>query len=339
MNRRTALASAAMAAIALPLAGTVSRAMAASPKRKLIWVPQALGDWDTPFQVGAKEFCDLVGWEYQRIGNPNYSAENHLEQVNNAIAAKPDVILTELESPALISAFKTAKDHGITMVITDQCMEDEAAKLGLAAVNESGYDAGMASGKTAATLAQKKGKKEGWIVLGNGNPGSVLIDDRQRGAGAGVAEFNKANGTNFSFEGYPDGEFGEMTTSIQKWTAKIREKGDGLVAILGTGNPMPLIQAMQELGKRPGEVLCGSHDVSPAYLKAMRDGWLQWLVDQEYYPQGYYSAASGYMVVEGKYTYPSIKPGSRLITAENIDAVSERVDTWVKKAKTYGFMR
>jgi ABC-type sugar transport system substrate-binding protein len=100
-SRRQLLAGAGLVAIASQV-GLAATARAADAKRKLIWVPQALGDWDTAFQVGAKDFCELVGWDYQRTGNPVYSVENHVEQVNNAIAAKADVILTEIESPGLV---------------------------------------------------------------------------------------------------------------------------------------------------------------------------------------------------------------------------------------------
>ena len=108
---RQLLVGAGFAAVASQV-GFSTAALAAGPKRKLIWVPQALGDWDTALQVGAKEFCEMAGWDYQRIGNPNYSVENHVEQVNNAIAAKPDIILTQLESPGLLPAFERGIDAG-----------------------------------------------------------------------------------------------------------------------------------------------------------------------------------------------------------------------------------
>src|SRR5437016_2244422 len=61
------------------------------PKRKIIWIPQAAGDWEVPVRVGFIDFCKMVGWAYQYLGNPVYSVENHLEQLNTGIAAKPDV--------------------------------------------------------------------------------------------------------------------------------------------------------------------------------------------------------------------------------------------------------
>ena len=101
------------------------------PKRKAIWIPQATGDWNIPIRAGQRDFCAMVGWDYQHIGNPVYSVENHVEQVNNAISASPDVIVTELESVGMVPAFQKAIAAGIQMVIIDQGVVDEAAKLKL----------------------------------------------------------------------------------------------------------------------------------------------------------------------------------------------------------------
>lgn len=338
-NRRQLLVGAGLAAVAsqVGLAGA-ARAQDGA-KKKLIWVPQALGDWDTAFQVGAADFCALAGWEYQRIGNPTYSVENHVEQVNNAIAAGANVILTELESPGLVDAFKRGLDQGITMVIVDQGIEDEAAKLGLGIVNQDEYAAGIINGTAAATFAQKlTGRTDGIIVLGNGNPGSTSIDKRQNGSEEGVKRYNEANGTNFSFEAFPDGSFGELTESIQKWTAQFGQKGPDLVAGVGTGNPTPIYQAMQELGMAPGSVAVGSTDIPPAHQKAIADGWVQWGIDQQFYLMGYYGAASAWATLEGKYPYPTIRTGGELVTAENLKPVEDRSAIWLEKAKKYGFM-
>jgi ABC-type sugar transport system substrate-binding protein len=337
-NRRQLLMGAGMAAVVGQVAlATPSRA--ANRKRKLIWVPQALGDWDTAFQVGVKEFCDLFGWSYQRIGNPDYSAENHLAEVNNAIAAKPDVILTELESPALAIAFREGLRQGITMVIVDQGIETEAKKLGLGIINEDGYNAGLVNGTAAATFAEKlTGKKDGFIVLGNGNPGAILIDQRQHGTEEGVKRYNLAHGTKYKFEAFPDSEFGDMTISIQKWTAQFTQKGNALVAAAGTGNPLPIVQAMQELGMKPGSIACGSTDTPPATQKAIQDGWVQWGIDEGLYLMGSYAATAAYDKIEGKYPYPTIRVGGNLVTIDNLKDVSAQTAIWVAKAKKYGFV-
>ncbi len=337
-KRRQVLAGAGLAAMAMPFVLSTP-VRSAGRKRQLIWVPQALGDWDTAFQVGVKGFCDLAGWNYQRIGNPDYSVENHVEEVNNAIAAKADVILTELESPGLVTAFQEGLSQGITMVIVDQGIEAEAQKLGLGIINQDEYNAGLINGTAAATFAQKlTGKKDGVIVLGNGNPGSTSIDKRQNGSEEGVRRYNHENGTNYSFEAFPDGSFGDMTTSIQKWTAQFTQKGNKLVAAVGTGNPLPIVQAMQELGKKPGSIAVGSTDIPPAHQKAIADGWVQWGIDQQFYLMGSFAALAGYTKIDGAYPYPTIKTGGRLVTADNLKEVVLQTEIWVAKAKKYGFV-
>ena len=339
-NRRQLLAGAGLAALALPV-GLSSAAMAAAtgPKRKLIWVPQALGDWDTALQVGARDFCEMAGWEYQRIGNPNYSVENHVEQVNNAIAAKPDIILTQLESPGLVPAFQRGIGEGVTMVIINQGREDDAKKLGLGIIGQSEYAAGIVNGYQAGVFGEKlTGKKKGVVVLGNGNPGSIAIDQRQAGAEQGVKNYNSDHGTTFTFEAFPDGEFAELTESIQKWSAKINEKGDDLVAAIATGNPTPIYQAMQELGMKPGQIACGSHEIPPSHQKAIADGWVQWGIDQQMFYQGFYGAAAGYGARDTLHPYPGIATGGELILAKDLPMIAKRSDIWLGKAKAYGFM-
>jgi len=339
-NRRQLLAGAGLAALAAPF-GLSSAAMAAAtgPKRKLIWVPQALGDWDTALQVGAKDFCEMAGWEYQRIGNPNYSVENHVEQVNNAIAAKPDIILTQLESPGLVPAFQRGIGEGVTMVIINQGRDDDAKKLGLGIIGQSEYAAGIVNGYQAGVFGEKlTGKKKGVVVLGNGNPGSIAIDQRQSGAEQGVKNYNSEHGTTFTFEAFPDGEFAELTESIQKWSAKINEKGDDLVAAIATGNPTPIYQAMQELGMKPGQIACGSHDIPPSHQKAIADGWVQWGIDQQMFYQGFYGAAAGYGARDTLHPYPGIATGGELILAKDLPMIAKRSDIWLGKAKAYGFM-
>ena len=67
----------------------------------------------------------------------------------------------------------------------------------------------------------------------------------------------------YQFEAFPDSSFGELTESIQKWTAQIDQKGDALVAAIGTGNPNPIVQALKERGIAPGTIAVGSTDIPP----------------------------------------------------------------------------
>src|SRR5258708_12782435 len=122
------------------------------PKRKAIWIPKVTGDGNVPIRQGQRDFCAMVGWDYQHIGNSVYSVENHVEQVNNAISASPDVIVTELESVGMVPVFQKATSSGIQMIIIDQGVVDEAAKLKLGIIGEDGFVSGYANGTQGPTF-------------------------------------------------------------------------------------------------------------------------------------------------------------------------------------------
>src|SRR5262249_25577606 len=144
--------------------------------------------------------------------------------------------------------------------------------------------------------------------------------------------------TTYEFEAFPDGSFGELTESIQKWTAQFDQKGDDLVAAIGTGNPTPIYQAMQERGMKPGSIAVGSTDIPPAHQKAIADGWVQWAIDQQFYLMGLYAVVGGWSKLEGGYPYPTVRTGGELVTAEDLPRIAARTEVWLKKAKGYGFV-
>jgi ABC-type sugar transport system substrate-binding protein len=341
-TRRDVMTGGVAGAMAAAFMGAPGAALAAEgdwgKPRKMIWVSQALGDWDGALQVGMRDFCGMVGWSYQRLGNPDDSPENHVEQVNNAIASGADVIATELESQALVPAFERAIDAGITMVIVDQGIVAEAEALGLGVIGEDGLAAGFINGTQAATFAHEKGKSEGMIVIGNGNPGTDLVEARVQGSKNGIDAYNAANGTTFTYESFPSSEFGDLTESIQKWTAKFDLHGDNLVAGIGSGNAIPIVNAAQERGLQPGDLVIGSLDIPPAHQKAIAEGWMQWGIDQHFYLMGFYAAASAWAKAERLYPYRIIRTGGELIRKENLDPVVARTDLWIAKAKEYGII-
>src|SRR5579863_3109264 len=274
LNRRGILQGGAVALGAAAMSGAAAAAPT-GPKRKVILIPQDAGDWNAPARVGCRDFCALAGWEFQHTGNPVYSVENHVEQVNNAIAAKPDVIITSLESVGLVPAFQKAQAAGITMVIFDQGIDAEAAKLGVAVVNQDELATGILHGTKAATVAHKTlGKTKGVFGIGNGNPGSTSIDKRQNGAEQGILDYNKANGTNFTVDKFADDEFFDPNSSIQKWSAKLDQHGDDLIGMIAVGGPGPIVKAAQGHNIEKGKIVIGTFDARPDGLDLIEQGWV-----------------------------------------------------------------
>ena len=308
-----------------------------STRRKLIWIPQAAGDWELPIRVGQLEFCRLVGWDYQHIGNPVYSVQNHLDQLNDAISAHPDVIVTELESRGMVSGFQRAIDSGIHMVIIDQGISEEAAKLGLAVITQDPLAIGTLNGVQAATWAEKiSGKKEGVILIGNGNPGSALIDAVQSATQAGVTAYNNDHGTSFSTETFADSAFDDIAMSMSKYGAHIEQKGDALVALVGLGgaSSIAIWKTLRENDIPPGKQLAaGSPDIFPDQQTGIEQGYLQWGIDQDFLIMGFLSAACAWLQVEHRYPYWSMRAPGEVILKKDIARVRSRTEVWIQRAK------
>ncbi|GEM_PF-4989637 len=335
-----ATAAPAQAATAAPAVASSGGGAPLGPKRKVILVPQDAGDWNAPARVGARDFCALAGWEFQHLGNPVYSVENHVEQVNNAIAAKPDIIITELENVGLVPVFQKAQAAGITMVIFDQGIDTEAAKLGVAVVNQDEFAAGVINGTQAATVAHKTlNKTEGIFGIGNGNPGATSIDKRQNGTKQGIEDYNKANGTNFTTDLFPDDEFFDANSSIQKWGAKLDQYGDKLIGMIGVGNPTPMVKALQAHGIDKGKVVVGSTDANPDILNLIDQGWVSWGIDQQFPAMGFLATTAGWLQLELGFPQKTIRVGGELVTKDNLAAVKARTDKWVAQAKQYGDLK
>jgi len=308
-----------------------------SVRRKLVWIPQAAGDWELPIRVGQMEFCQMVGWDYQHIGNPVYSVQNHLDQFNDAISARPDLIVTELESPGMVSGFKRALDAGITVIIIDQAISEEASKLGLGVISPNPFATGMLNGLQAATWAEKiTGRKQGVILIGNGNPGSALIDALQSATQAGVTAYNRDHHTQFTTEAFADSGFDDIVTSMSKYGAHIDQKGDSLVALVGLGgaSAIAIWKTLKERDIPPGgRFAAGSPNIFPDQQTGIAQGYLQWGVDEDFLVMGFLSAACGWLKIERGYPYWDMHTPGELILKGDIPRVRARTTTWLARAR------
>lgn len=323
-------------------AGNTRPVDSTAKQRRLVWIPQAVGDWELPIRVGQMEFCRTVNWDYQHIGNPIYSVQNHLDQMDEAISARPDVIVTELESPGMVSGFRRALERGITIVIVDQVVGQEAAKLGLGYISQDPEALGRLNGVQAAQWAERiSGKREGVILIGNGNPGSTLIDALQISTEAGVAAYNQERNTRFTTESFADSAFDDIATSIAKYSYHMVQKGDDLVAMVGLGGAsgIAIWKTLRKNDIAPGkQIAAGSTDIFPDQQTGIEEGYLQWGIDQDFLVMGFLSAATAWLQLE--HGYPAWQMGSpgQVITRANVADARIKTDLWVKRARKLGLI-
>jgi simple sugar transport system substrate-binding protein len=193
--------------------------------------------------------------------------------IDAEVAKKPDGLVVSIpDAAALSKSIKAAVDAKIP-VISINSGSDVYKGLGvLLHVGQTEYEAGVGGGEKMAAAGVKNALCVNHEV---GNAGQDLrckgfLDALTKGGGAGKVLAVNA---------------GDPTDSQQKITAAMGADVDGILA-LGPPSSAAALAALKQGGKL-GKVKLGTFDLSPAVLASIRDGDLEFAIDQQQYLQGY----------------------------------------------------
>jgi ABC-type sugar transport system substrate-binding protein len=303
--------------------GTVSAAAGAGDgatgkKRKLIWACAAFNPTFLDIEVGMVEACNMLGWDFQKVGVPvsQYSPEAVVSTARQAIQADPDVIVTAGWVKGAYAAYEEAQKKGITVVLNDSNNSPaDGARLGLGFVGIDEKASGVKMGKAMMEVAQRNGKDSGTFIFGNPYPGNANVEAH----GIGLRE---AVGDQYEVITYK--EPSDPADIISGYKAQLTKVGDDLVGIQSNGLIAPLVKALQDSGKQPGEIVVGIFsDETVAALELIKQGWLTFTADHQRYALGFLPAMLAYQSVER-----GIAPHMYVNDADLID--QSNVDTYIK---------
>jgi simple sugar transport system substrate-binding protein len=91
-----------------------------------------------------------------------------------------------------------------------------------------------------------------------------------------------------------------------------------------------LPKVLQAAGKKPGEIVCGGIDLSPATVSAIQDGWITASFDQVLYLQGYLPVMQ--IVWTKRYKIPGLhlNTGVGTATPQNIGTLKPHIDQGIR---------
>jgi len=307
-------------------------------KGKIIWIPPLLASFNLPIDVGFRDFTDAYGWTYQKIStgttlDPTMIVSATME----AIQIKPDVLVIYAGVNGLTNAVSQAIAAGIK-VIANNTIVPEVAALGVPYVGQQLISSGITLGQLMGTALLARGFKKGVVLDGNSAPGNLATEQRHTGLTTGLNQFNKTHGTAYTTIDFYD-QAETPPQSLTLYAAKFKELGKSLIGIANTGVVSTSVQlvAVVKAGFKPGEYPMFGFDTSPQVDTAIKDGWIQATIDQQLYSQGFVSAALGWQWAERDFQpAPSFDTGELVITAKNIDAIANRDNFLVARAKTLG---
>ncbi len=229
--------------------------------------------------------------------------------IEQAAASGPDGIITTLADPDVLSGpIRAAVDAGIDVVIINSGTPDQAREIGaLMYVGQPEYDAGFAAG--------------------------------QRAAGDGIESFLCVNhyisspSSTERCQGFADGlgvdlgnqmiDSGQDPSEVQnRVMAYLNANPDtDAVLTLGPNSADPTILALEEMGLA-GDIYFGTFDLGDNIVQGLRDGVIQWGIDQQPFLQAYMP-----VIVLSNYHRYGVLPGNNInsgpgfVTADGLEMV------------------
>ena len=209
---------------------------------------------------------DNVTYEYSNSSNPSEQAK----LIQAAVDKKPDGIAVSIPNPGAVKgALAKAKAAGIPVVMFNA---GAAEWKNLGALMYYGQDESVAGEAAGKRLADEGAKKVICVVQEQGQSQlEARCDGVAKGFAGGSVEKLYVEGTNM-----PD-----VQTKI---TGKLADKSIDRVLTLGAPFALTAVKSVQEAGS---QAKVATFDTNAELVGALKDGKVEWAVDQQPYMQGY----------------------------------------------------
>ena len=291
---KTSLAAAVIGVAAIGVASPV-HAESHGGKEKFVLVSHApdSDSWWNTIKNGLKMAGEHVGAEVEYRNPASGDIADMARIIEQAAASNPDGIITTLaDFDVLSDPIKNAVAKGIPVIIINSGTPEQAAEVGaLMYVGQPEYDASLAAGKRA----KRDGIKSFLCV--NHVISNPVVAERCRGFADGLGV-----------------ELGDSMMDSGQDPSEIKNKVKAYLAAnevdavltLGPTSADPTIEALKENGMA-GKIYFGTFDLGTEIVKGIKDGTIQWGIDQQPFLQAYMP-----VVVLANYKRFGVLPGNNI---------------------------
>jgi simple sugar transport system substrate-binding protein len=282
---------------------------ASTPRLKVAMITHAApGDtfWDL-VRKGAQAAAEKDNVELVYSSDPN--GANQANLIQNAVDQKVDAITLTLAKPsAMQGAISKAKAAGIPVIGFNSGLDDWK-KAGL--VEYFGQDENVAGQAFGHRLTQVGAKN---VICVNMEQGHVALEARCAGIKSGFAGKSETLYVN-----------GVDMPSVQSTiTAKLQQdKSIDYVVTLGAPFALAAIKSVKDAGS---SAKVATFDTNRDLIDAIKDGSIQWAVDQQPYLQGYLAVDGAWLLkTNGDFSGGGQAPvltGPAFVTKDNVETIA-----------------
>ncbi len=269
-----------------------------------------------PVDKGIADFAAQYGVKAVHMGPPDYKPEEEVAVLENLLEAGIDGVSIFIPEPGLMdSVIAKYLDKGIPIIIQNTGAED-AKRLGLPYVGKENYLGGLEWGeKIVEVLGGSEEAKDKQVLFMTEAPGQSSLEERLKGAKEILDEVGVIHETI------------DVTTDREKAYGNIESAYTANPEIVGlfstdtTGTPAAgLFVKNNDL---VGKVIVGGFDLTPDTLVGIKEGYIEFTIDQYPYRAGHLSMTMLYdKVVLGLEPFDHFIP-SGFIDKSNVDVAIE----------------
>ena len=323
----TAQAPAAPAAGQAPAAASGSKWCSGT---KIVFFPGGTpgGGFETVVYNGALAAAADTGADVQYVWS-DWDPAKMTTQFTQAVATKPDgiAIMGHPGDTAFDPLIADAESKGIIVTSMNTQLPEAQAQYASKGFGYAGailYDAGYALGQEAV---KRSGVKPGdkaflWGLLSQAGRG-----ERTKG----VKDALEKAGLTVIYQEIDDATNKSAAAGVPIFTGIFSKDPDIKLVITDHGNLTGTIQTFLEAaGKKPGEVYAAGFDMSGNAVTAIKGGWLQLVIDQQQYLQGYFGVLQICLTKNYGFSGLQIDTGAGFADKDNIDQLAPLVTKQIR---------
>jgi simple sugar transport system substrate-binding protein len=297
---------------------------------KIVFFPGGTpgGGFETVVYNGALAAAADTGAQVEYVWS-DWDPAKMTNQFTQAIATKPDgiAIMGHPGDAAFDPLIDDAEAKGIIVASMNTQLPLAQAKYsskGFGYVGAILYDAGHALGMEAV---KRSGVKAGdkaflWGLLAQAGRGERTkgVKDALEEAGLEVIYLEIDDATNKS-----------AAAGVPTFTGIMSANPDIKLMVTDHGNLTGTVQSFLEAaGKKPGEVYAAGFDMSGNAIEAIRGGWLQLVIDQQQYLQGYFGVLQICLTHNYGFAGLQIDTGAGFADKDNVEQLATLVEKQIR---------
>jgi simple sugar transport system substrate-binding protein len=269
---------------------------------------------------GAKDAEKDLGCKVNYLFS-DWNTEKMITQFKEAVAAKPDgiAIMGHPGQEAFGPLIDDAESQGIIVTSQNTSLPDIEAKYkanGFGYVGQELYESGLLLGQGCVErFGLKSGDKA--FVWG-------LLSQETRGLRSkGVIDALEAVGVKVDYLEISNDINADATLGVPVFTGYVSSNPDVKLVVTDHGGLTGTLEAyLKGAGKGPDDIYAAGFDVSSAIVAGIKDGYIDLVLDQQPYLQGYLPILQICLTKAYGFAGLHIDTGSGLVDKSNIDLIA-----------------